>query len=53
MGKLNGKISIITGAGTGIGKGIAIEFAKENCNLVLASRKTENLNKIFKRKNSF
>ena len=53
MGKLNGKISIITGAGTGIGKGIAIEFAKENCNLVLASRKTENLNKTYEEIRSF
>ena len=53
MDKLTGKIAIITGAGTGIGKGIAIEFAKENCNLVLASRKTENLKKTYQEISNF
>ena len=53
MDKLTGKIAIITGAGTGIGKGIAIEFAKENCNLVLASRKTENLKKTYEEIRNF
>ena len=38
MGKLDGKIAIITGAGTGIGKGIARAFANEGASLVLASR---------------
>ncbi|MCM3162238.1 3-oxoacyl-ACP reductase family protein [Metabacillus litoralis] len=33
--KLNDKIAIITGAGRGIGKGIAIAFAKEGANLSL------------------
>ena len=43
MGQLEGKIALITGAGSGIGKGIARAFAKEGANLVLASRNKENL----------
>ncbi len=43
MGQLAGKVAIITGAGTGIGKGIARAYAKEGADLVLASRKKENL----------
>ena len=43
MGKLDGKIAIITGAGTGIGKGIARAFANEGASLVLASRNKSKL----------
>ena len=43
MGQLDGKITIITGAGTGIGKGIARAYAKEGATLVLAARNKENL----------
>lgn len=35
MGVLDGKVAIITGAGHGIGRGHALEFAKEGARLVL------------------
>ena len=43
MPQLDGRICIITGAGTGIGKGIARAFGREGAKLVLASRNRENL----------
>ena len=44
----NNKTAIITGAGTGIGKGIALKFAESDFNLILASRNVDNLNKVKK-----
>ena len=44
----NNKTAIITGAGTGIGRGIALKFAENNFNLILASRNVDNLNKVKK-----
>jgi NAD(P)-dependent dehydrogenase (short-subunit alcohol dehydrogenase family) len=43
MGQLDRKIAIITGAATGIGKGITFAYGKEGATLVLASRNEENL----------
>lgn len=43
MGQLEGKVCIITGGGTGIGRGIARAFAKEGAALVLAARQRHRL----------
>ena len=45
MGLLEGKIAIITGAGTGIGKGIAKTYSREGAKIVLASRNRATLEK--------
>ena len=41
MSKLDGRIAVVTGAASGIGKGIAIAFAREGANIVVADRVEE------------
>ncbi len=44
MGKLDERIAIITGGGSGIGKAITRSFAKEGAKVVIAGRNFEKLN---------
>lgn len=46
MGKLEGKIALVTGASQGIGRGIAEALAAENASLVLTARNLERLNQL-------
>ena len=41
MGKLDGKVAVVTGAASGIGKGIALAFAQEGADVVVADLVTE------------
>jgi 3-oxoacyl-[acyl-carrier protein] reductase len=44
--RLQDKVAIITGGGTGIGKAIALGFAKEGAHIVLAARDLTRLQKV-------
>ena len=45
-GKLSGKVAIILGASSGIGKSTALLFASEGCNLVITARREELLKEV-------
>src|SRR5712664_1983549 len=45
---LDGKTAIVTGGGTGIGKSIAVEFARAGADVALCSRKLEHLEPVTK-----
>lgn len=44
-----GKVVIITGASSGIGEALALEFAKQKLKLVLAARRVDRLEEVVKR----
>jgi NAD(P)-dependent dehydrogenase (short-subunit alcohol dehydrogenase family) len=44
MGRLDGKVAIVTGAASGIGRASAILFAREGARLVIADKNTDGLN---------
>src|SRR5881628_2414854 len=45
---LEGKTAVVTGGGTGIGRSIAIEFARAGADVALCSRKLEHLEPVAK-----
>ena len=46
MGLLDGKVTVVTGASRGIGEAIAVGYAKEGANVVLAARTGDDLERV-------
>ena len=46
---LEGRVAVVTGAGRGIGQGIAEDFAKAGAKVILAARRTEEIKGVEKR----
>ena len=48
MGIIDGKVAVVTGGSSGIGKSIALLYAKEGADVVIISRKEEALKEVCK-----
>ena len=48
MGKLDGKVALVTGGSSGIGKSIALLYAKEGADVVIIGRREEQLKEVCK-----
>ena len=48
MERLDGKVALVTGGSSGIGKSIALLYAKEGADVVIISRKEEALKEVCK-----
>ena len=46
MNTLNGKVAVVTGASRGLGKAIAMLFAQEGAQVVLAARSQKDIEQI-------